>query len=135
MAWHYIHIAWFGGPEVLEPAEQEATPEPVTGKVRNKILAAGTGFTDAFIRPGRYSDFKGKQPFTSGLDLAGSVEKTGPGVNAARLGKLAADLCVTGGCGQYAIRPRRFLEMAGGKVDWHREWRNHARSDHRKPAP
>jgi len=46
------------------------------------VLAAGTGFTDTFIRPGRYTDFKGPLPFTPGYDLVGVVEGTGPGVPA-----------------------------------------------------
>jgi NADPH:quinone reductase-like Zn-dependent oxidoreductase len=80
MAWQYIRIARFGGPEVLEPAEQPTIPDPGPGEVRIKVLAAGTGFTDTFIRRGRYPDFKGPLPFTPGYDLVGGVEETGPGV-------------------------------------------------------
>ena len=46
------------------------------------MLAAGTGFTDTFIRRGRYPDFKGPLPYTPGYDLVGVVEETGPGVPA-----------------------------------------------------
>ena len=73
------------------------------------MLAAGTGFTDTFIRRGRYPDFKGPLPFTPCYDLVGVVETTGPGVTAPREGQLVADLCVVGGYTQYAIRPARFL--------------------------
>ena len=82
MAWQYIRIARFGGPEVLELAEQPTIPDPGPGEVRIKVLAAGTGFTDTFIRRGRYPDFKGPLPFTPGYDLVGVVEETGPGVPA-----------------------------------------------------
>ena len=70
-------IARFGGPEVLELAEQPTIPDPGPGEVRIKVLAAGTGFTDTFIRRGRYPDFKGPLPFTPGYDLVGIVEETG----------------------------------------------------------
>src|ERR1700687_2409255 len=109
MAWQYIRIARFGGPEVLELAEQPTVPDPGPGEVPIKVLAAGTAFTDTFIRRGRYPDFKGPLPFTPGYDLVGVVEKIGPGVTETRKGQVVADLCVVGGYAQYAIRPARFL--------------------------
>ena len=108
---------WFGGPEVLELAEEQTVPAPGPGEVRIKVLASGTGFTDTFIRRGRYPDFKGPLPFTPGYDLVGVVETTGPGVTAPREGQLVADLCVVGGCAQYAIRPARFLVPVPNGVD------------------
>ena len=117
MSWQHIRITRFGGPEVLELAEQPTIPEPGPGEVRIKILAAGTGFTDSFIRRGRYPDFKGPLPFTPGYELVGVVDKTGPGVVAAREGQLVADLCVVGGYAQYAIRPARFLVPVPDGVD------------------
>ena len=92
MAWQHICIARFGGPEVLELAEQPTIPDPGPGEVRIKVLAAGTGFTDTFIRRGRYPDFKGPLPFTPGYDLVGVIEETGPGVPAQLTGQLVADL-------------------------------------------
>ena len=117
MAWQHIRIARFGGPEVLELAEQPTIPDPGPGEVRIKVLAAGTGFTDTFIRRGRYPDFKGPLPFTPGYDLVGVVEETGPGVPAQLAGQLVADLCVVGGYAQYAIRPARFLVPVPDGVD------------------
>jgi NADPH:quinone reductase-like Zn-dependent oxidoreductase len=117
MSWQHICITRFGGPEVLELAEQSTIPEPGPGEVRIKILAAGTGFTDSFIRRGRYPDFKGPLPFTPGYEFVGVVDKTGPGVVTAREGELVADLCVVGGYAQYAIRPARFLVPVPDGVD------------------
>ncbi|MBX9591312.1 MAG: alcohol dehydrogenase catalytic domain-containing protein [Hyphomonadaceae bacterium] len=117
MAWQYIRIARFGGPEVLELAEQPTIPAPGPGEVRIKVLAAGTGFTDTFIRRGRYPDFKGPLPFTLGYDLVGVVEEAGPGVPVELTGHLVADLCVVGGYAQYAIRPARFLVPVPDGVD------------------
>ncbi len=117
MPWQHIRIARFGGPEVLELAEEQTVPDPGPGEVRIKVLAAATGFTDTFIRRGRYPDFKGPLPFTPGYDLVGVVETTGPGVTAPREGQLVADLCVVGGYAQYAIRPARFLVPVPNGVD------------------
>jgi len=88
MTWRHIRIARFGGPEVLELTEEARVPEPGPGEVRIKILTAGTGFTDTFIRRVRYPDFKGPLPFTPGYELVGVVEKAGPGVAAPREGQL-----------------------------------------------
>jgi NADPH:quinone reductase-like Zn-dependent oxidoreductase len=117
MAWHFIRISRFGGPEVLQLADQETIPVPGPGEVRIKVLAAGTGFTDAFIRRGRYPDFKGPLPFTPGYDLVGVVEATGPGVSANLTGQTVADLCVVGGYTQYAIRPADFLVPVPADLD------------------
>jgi NADPH:quinone reductase-like Zn-dependent oxidoreductase len=117
MAWQHILISRFGGPEVLELAEEQSIPDPGPGEVRIKVLAAGSGFTDTFIRRGRYPDFKGPLPFTPGYELVGVVEQTGPGVTEPRKGQVVADLCVIGGYAQYAIRPARFLVPVPDGVD------------------
>jgi NADPH:quinone reductase-like Zn-dependent oxidoreductase len=117
MRWQHIRIARFGGPDVLELVEEAAVPEPGPGEVRIKVLAAGTGFTDTFIRRGRYPDFKGPLPFTPGYELVGTVEKMGPGVSMPREGELVADLCITGGYAQYAVRPANLLVPVPGGLD------------------
>ncbi|HMH29779.1 MAG TPA: medium chain dehydrogenase/reductase family protein [Steroidobacteraceae bacterium] len=117
MPWQHIRISRFGGPEVLQMAEDPTMPEPGAGEVRIKVLAAGTGFTDTMIRRGRYPDFKGPLPFTPGYELVGIVEKVGAGVVSPREGELVADLCVVGGYAQYAIRPSRFLVPVPDGVD------------------
>src|SRR4051794_14963125 len=117
MPWQHTRIVRFGGPEALEMAEEATVPEPGPNEVRIRVLAAGTGFTDSFIRRGRYPDFKGPLPFTPGYDLVGVVEKTGPGVPAQVTGQLVADLCVVGGYAQYAIRAARFLVPVPDGVD------------------
>jgi len=117
MSWQRIRITRFGGPEVLELAEEPVIPDPGAGEVRIKVLAAGTGFTDSFIRRGRYPDYKGPLPFTPGYELVGVVEKAGADVVAPREGQIVADLCVVGGYAQYAIRPARFLVPVPDGVD------------------
>jgi NADPH:quinone reductase-like Zn-dependent oxidoreductase len=109
MPWQKILIRKFGGPEVLELVTETTVPQPGPGQVRIKVLAAGTGFTDTFIRRGRYPDFKGPLPFTPGYDIVGEVEAVAPDVSSVRPGQIVADLCVTGGYTQYAIRPAQYL--------------------------
>jgi NADPH:quinone reductase-like Zn-dependent oxidoreductase len=117
MSWQRIRIARFGGPEVLELSEEPVIPDPGAAEARIKILAAGTGFTDSFIRRGGYPDFKGPLPFTPGYELVGVVEKAGADVVAPREGQIVADLCVVGGYAQYAIRPARFLVPVPDGID------------------
>ena len=117
MSWQSIQIARFGGPDVLHVIEQTVIPEPGPGEVRIKVLAAGTGFTDSFIRRGRYPDFKGPLPFTPGYETVGIVDATGPGVTTPGPGQMVADLCVTGGYTQYAIRPADLLVPLPGELD------------------
>lgn len=117
MPWKHIGIARFSGPEVLELLQEQAIPAPGPGEVRIKVMAAGTGFTDSFIRCGRYPDFKGRLPLTPGYELVGIVEKTGPDVTEPREGQIVADLCVIGGYTQYAIGPARFLVPVPDGID------------------
>ena len=117
MTWQHIQIARFGGPEVLDLVEEATLPDPGAQQVRIKVLAAGTGFTDTFIRRGRYPDFKGPLPFTPGYELVGVIDGVGEGVRQERIGEVVADLCVVGGYSQYAIRPARYLVPVPGGVD------------------
>lgn len=117
MTWQNISISKFGGPEVLDLTEESVIPEPGPGQVRVKVLAAGTGFTDIFIRRGRYPDYKGPVPFIPGYDIVGVVDKVGSDVASPQQGQMVADLCVVGGYTQYAIRPARFLVQVPDGVD------------------
>lgn len=117
MPWQHIEIARFGGPEVLELVTEDALPVPGPGEVRIKVLAAGTGFTDAFIRMGRYPDFKGPLPFTPGYDLVGTVDALGTGVKEPVPGTMVADMSIVGGYTQYALRPAASLVPVPEGID------------------
>lgn len=117
MAWQHIQIARFGGPEVLELVSDDVLPVPGPGEVRIKVMAAGTGFTDTFIRMGRYPDFKGPLPFTPGYDLVGVVDALGEGLSDPALGTMVADLSVVGGYTQYALRPAAGLVPVPEGID------------------
>ncbi len=70
-----------GGPEVLRIAEiEEAEPGP--GEVRVAVRAAGVNRADVLQRLGLYPAPPGVRPDVLGLELAGEVERVGPGVSA-----------------------------------------------------
>ncbi|MBC7491199.1 MAG: alcohol dehydrogenase catalytic domain-containing protein [Novosphingobium sp.] len=115
MSYAAIRIARFGGPEVLELSTISELPAPAPGQLRIKVLAAGTGFTDVFIRRGRYPDVKCPLPFIRGYEAVGVVDALGPGVAYPALGTCVADLGVTGGYAQYALCPAdRVVPVPGG---------------------
>lgn len=72
-----IRVVEHGGPDVLMLAEAK-TPEPVEGEVLLRQTAIGLNYIDTYHRTGLYPvpGF----PFTPGLEGAGVVVKTGPGV-------------------------------------------------------
>jgi NADPH:quinone reductase-like Zn-dependent oxidoreductase len=66
-----------GGPEVLELVEVDR-PEPAPTEVLVRVAAAGVNPVDWKVRT--RGGFLGDPPFTVGWDVAGTVEKLGPGV-------------------------------------------------------
>jgi len=69
-----IIVRRFGGPDVLEAAQEEAR-EPGRGEVRVREFAAGVSFADLLMREGIHPE-KTTLPFTPGWDIVGVVEKT-----------------------------------------------------------
>ncbi len=96
-----VIVREFGGPDCLEVVEEQQLPEPKSGEIRVKVLAAGTGFTDTIIREGQYVDVKEKPPFTLGYDWFGVVDKLGEGVSGLAVGQYVADMPVIGGYCDY----------------------------------
>jgi NADPH:quinone reductase-like Zn-dependent oxidoreductase len=66
-----------GGPEVLR-IEQVADPEPGVGEVRVRVAAAALNHLDLWVRRGLPIDIP--LPHIGGSDIAGTVERCGPGV-------------------------------------------------------
>lgn len=101
MSYQRVVLTEFGGPEKLQLVREESLPEPGPGQIRVKVLCAGTGFTDTIIRQGQYPDVRQKPPFTPGYEWVGVVDKLGAGARHFKLGKMVADMSVTGGYTQY----------------------------------
>jgi NADPH:quinone reductase len=95
-----IQIRQPGGPEVLELVDLPQ-PEPRAGEVRVQAQAIGVGRPDVLIRKGTYK-WMPPLPAIPGNELAGVIDKLGPGVPASLLGKRvlvsARELELRGGC-------------------------------------
>ncbi|MEV5573161.1 quinone oxidoreductase [Spirillospora sp. NPDC052269] len=77
-----IVLSQQGAPDVMRVAEA-AEPEPGDGEVLVRVTVAGVNMTDLFQRSGAY---KVALPFTPGMEGAGVVLRTGPGVTDVRPG-------------------------------------------------
>lgn len=76
-------------------------PEPQTGEVLVKVLAASVQFTDVMLRKGQYSNLKEKPPLVLGYDMVGEIVKVGHGVSTLAVGQRVADLTTTGSYAQF----------------------------------
>lgn len=99
----------FGSPEVLQVVEEANLPEPDTGEVRVKVLAASATFTDTMVRKGIYYGFKENPPLSPGYDMVGVVDKIGMDVNGLKAGQMVADLTIFGAYTEYMLRPANSL--------------------------
>lgn len=74
-----IEVTQYGDPEVLTVAERRK-PEPDIGEVRIDVEAAGLNYADVMQRRGEYPDGP-EPPFVPGMEVAGTVDATGEGVD------------------------------------------------------
>jgi len=75
-----IRIHQYGGPEELK-LEDAPRPQPGTGEVLVRVLAAGVNPVDWKIRAGYLKTYMPvPMPFIPGIDISGIVEATGHGV-------------------------------------------------------
>lgn len=79
---------------------EEDLPEPQTGEIRVRILAAGVSAYDLMLRSGWFPGFPGV-PFTPGVDCVGVVDKPGDGVSMFEPGQRVAGGPLSSG-GAYA---------------------------------
>jgi putative PIG3 family NAD(P)H quinone oxidoreductase len=96
-----IAITKPGGPEVLVPHEM-ARPEPGHGEILIRVEAAGVNRPDTIQRMGFYAPPPGS-PDTPGLEIAGEVVATGPGVTAWKIGDRVCALVGGGGYAQFCV--------------------------------
>jgi NADPH:quinone reductase-like Zn-dependent oxidoreductase len=88
-------------------------PEPQSGMVRVKVLAAGVAFGDLLYR----SIVWGKMPRTPGYDIVGVVDACGAGVTEPAIGQLVAALPVRGGYTEYINLPSTELIQLPADLD------------------
>ncbi len=96
-----IEITQPGGPEVLAPTTR-ARPEPGDGEVLIQVAAAGVNKPDCLQRMGAYPPPPGASDIP-GLEVAGTIVATGPGVTAFSEGDRVCALLTGGGYATFAV--------------------------------
>jgi len=117
---HRVVVTKHGGPEVLQLLEEDL-PEPQTGEVRVKVLAAGISAYDLMHRSSGKLPGTPKPPFTLGEDIVGVVDKLGAGVSSISLGQMVAGgtfcLGLGGGYAEFICLPESELVPVPAGVD------------------
>jgi len=85
------------------------TPQPRPGQVLLRVHACGVNFADTLIVKGKYQE-KPDLPFAPGMEVCGTVEALGEGVEGLAPGTRVAANCGAGGFADYV------LAKAGGCV-------------------
>ena len=98
-----ISIREPGPPDVLQSVSL-AVPEPADGEVLIRVAAAGVNRPDCLQRKGLYPPPAGASPLP-GLEVAGTVVATGPGVDAPQVGDKVCALLAGGGYADYCTAP------------------------------
>ncbi len=93
-----------GEADVLHVAEMPV-PKPGAGDVLIAVEAAGVSRADVLQRRGLYPPPEGASPVL-GLEVAGTVRKTGPDVTRWRRGDRVCALCAGGGYAEFAVVPQ-----------------------------
>ena len=98
-----IEIREPGPPQVLR-ALQRATPQPASGEVLIRVVAAGVNRPDVLQRKGAYAPPPGASDIP-GLEVAGEVVALGAGVREPAVGARVCALVAGGGYAQYVNVP------------------------------
>jgi NADPH:quinone reductase len=98
-----IEIREPGEPEVLVPVERPNL-SPGSGDVLIKVRAAGVNRPDVMQRRGRYPPPPGASD-VPGLEVAGTVEAVGDGVNGWSPGDMICALVAGGGYAEFCLAP------------------------------
>ena len=102
-----IVVTHYGGPDELRVVEEER-PEPKSGEVRVRVLAAGVALPDVMMREGIHPETP-KLPFTPGWDLVGAVDRLGAGVTGFQAGQIVAALPIHGAYAEFVCLPQHEL--------------------------
>src|SRR6516164_8547562 len=100
-----VIVTHYGGPDALRVVEEEC-PEPKSGEVRVKVLAAGVSLPDLLMREGVHPE-KPRLPFTPGWDLIGVVDRLGAGISGIEPGHIVAALPISGAYAEFVCLPQR----------------------------
>ncbi|MBO6884996.1 MAG: NADPH:quinone oxidoreductase family protein [Marivita sp.] len=86
--------------EVAPKIEEVAVPEPAKGEIRVRIHACGLNFADLLMVKGTYQDTP-ELPFTLGMEVAGTVDSLGDGVEGFAPGDRVAVFGGQGGLAEF----------------------------------
>ena len=110
-----IIVSHYGGPDALQVLEEER-PEPESGEVRVRVLAAGVALPDLMMREGVHPETP-RLPFTPGWDLIGVVERLGDRASGLEPGQIVAALPITGAHAEFVCLPQRELVPVPSGLD------------------
>jgi NADPH2:quinone reductase len=110
-----IIVTHYGGPDALRVVEEER-PEPKTGEVRVRVLAAGVSLPDLLAREGVHPETP-RLPFTPGWDLVGVVDRLGAGSSGIETGQMVAALPISGAYAEFVCLPQRELVPVPAGLD------------------
>ena len=96
-----VGFAEAGPPEVLKPSTIDV-PQPGPNQVLIRVAFAGVNRPDVIQRQGFYPAPPGASPIP-GLEVAGQIVATGPGVTLPLLGQLVCALVPGGGYAEYCV--------------------------------
>jgi len=102
-----IIVTHYGGPDALRVIEEEC-PEPKSGEVRVRLLAAGICLPDVMARQGIHPETP-PVPFTPGWDLVGVVDRLGDGVSGVEPGQVVAAMPIHGAYAEFVCVPQHEL--------------------------
>lgn len=106
-----IEVSEYGDADVLEAVERDL-PEPGEGEVRIENRAIGINFADIQQRRGHYPGGP-DAPFVPGVEVAGTVDATGPDVDL-EVGDRVVAMLNGGGYAEYAVADVRSVFPAAG---------------------
>ena len=99
----YISVTSPGGPEAMTLAEGPV-PTPGEGEILIRVAAAGLNGADLAQRKGFYPPPPGASPIL-GMEVSGTIEALGPGVEGWSLGDTLCALIGGGGYAEYCTAP------------------------------
>jgi len=102
-----VIVTHYDGPDALQVVEEEC-PEPKSGEVRVRVLAAGVALPDLMAREGIHPETP-RVPFTPGWDLVGVVDRLGDGVSGIEPGQTVAAMPISGAYAEFVCLPQSEL--------------------------
>ncbi len=102
-----LRIEQYGGPEVLRRVDIDI-PSPGAGELLIRVACAGVNFMDIHTRQGKYRNsqtYAVRAPCTLGMEGAGEVVSTGPGVTSFKPRDRVAWCISWGAYADYAVVP------------------------------